>query len=158
LYHYLLGKWPKKSSIMAPGWLFASENKSHDVSAKNTGVALTGESAGRQIWYKAVGARALSFFKSPLQLSFDQMAAPVKTKKFQQELSFSADQNPNSGDKVFRNFMLESWQGEVPDDTFTPETAREAAAKGLGFYQMLQCDDGHWAGDYGGPMFLMYIC
>lgn len=21
--------------------------------------------------------------------------------------------------------------------------------------QMLQCDDGHWAGDYGGPMFLM---
>ena len=31
--------------------------------------------------------------------------------------------------------------------------------------QMLQCDDGHWAGDYGGPMFLMpgmiiafYIC
>ena len=26
---------------------------------------------------------------------------------------------------------------------------------GLSFYQMLQCDDGHWAGDYGGPMFLM---
>lgn len=21
--------------------------------------------------------------------------------------------------------------------------------------QMLQCDDGHWSGDYGGPMFLM---
>lgn len=21
--------------------------------------------------------------------------------------------------------------------------------------QMLQCDDGHWAGDYAGPMFLM---
>jgi lanosterol synthase len=23
------------------------------------------------------------------------------------------------------------------------------------YYQMIQCDDGHWAGDYGGPMFLM---
>ena len=23
------------------------------------------------------------------------------------------------------------------------------------YYQMLQCEDGHWAGDYGGPMFLM---
>lgn len=25
----------------------------------------------------------------------------------------------------------------------------------LRFVQMLQCDDGHWGGDYGGPMFLM---
>ena len=26
---------------------------------------------------------------------------------------------------------------------------------GLEFYQQLQMDDGHWPGDYGGPMFLM---
>eukprot|EP00607_Mallomonas_marina_P010769 CAMPEP_0182422772 /NCGR_PEP_ID=MMETSP1167-20130531/8545_1 /TAXON_ID=2988 /ORGANISM="Mallomonas Sp, Strain CCMP3275" /LENGTH=689 /DNA_ID=CAMNT_0024601113 /DNA_START=357 /DNA_END=2426 /DNA_ORIENTATION=+ len=32
---------------------------------------------------------------------------------------------------------------------------KESAKKGFEFYQMLQCDDGHWAGDYGGPMFLM---
>jgi prenyltransferase beta subunit len=25
----------------------------------------------------------------------------------------------------------------------------------MDFYQMLQCPDGHWSGDYGGPMFLM---
>ena len=24
-----------------------------------------------------------------------------------------------------------------------------------GVPQMLQCDDGHWSGDYGGPLFLM---
>jgi squalene/oxidosqualene cyclase-like protein len=39
--------------------------------------------------------------------------------------------------------------------TEKPTSAREAAIKGLFFYQTLQCDDGHWAGDYGGPMFLM---
>ena len=51
--------------------------------------------------------------------------------------------------------MIQNWTGDIPDEEFIPETAREAAAKGLGFYQMLQCEDGHWAGDYGGPMFLM---
>ncbi|CAN0507278.1 unnamed protein product, partial [Ectocarpus sp. 12 AP-2014] len=30
-----------------------------------------------------------------------------------------------------------------------------AAKKGFAFHQMLQCDDGHWGGDYAGPMFLM---
>lgn len=39
--------------------------------------------------------------------------------------------------------------------TEKPTNAREAAIKGLYFYQTIQCDDGHWAGDYGGPMFLM---
>ncbi len=37
----------------------------------------------------------------------------------------------------------------MPDEDFTPKTAREAARKGIEYYQMLQCDDGHWAGDYG---------
>ena len=32
---------------------------------------------------------------------------------------------------------------------------REAAKNGMLFYSKLQADDGHWAGDYGGPLFLM---
>ncbi len=36
-----------------------------------------------------------------------------------------------------------------------PSTAGEAAVRAMEYYQMLQCEDGHWAGDYGGPMFLM---
>ena len=31
----------------------------------------------------------------------------------------------------------------------------EAARRGVEFYQTIQCEDGHWAGDYGGPLFLM---
>jgi lanosterol synthase len=33
--------------------------------------------------------------------------------------------------------------------------ALSAARKGYQFYKQIQCDDGHWAGEYGGPMFLM---
>lgn len=38
-----------------------------------------------------------------------------------------------------------------------PTTAHieSALRAGMGFYEGIQMDDGHWAGDYGGPMFLM---
>uniref|UniRef100_A0A8C2E030 Lanosterol synthase (2,3-oxidosqualene-lanosterol cyclase) n=1 Tax=Cyprinus carpio TaxID=7962 RepID=A0A8C2E030_CYPCA len=34
-------------------------------------------------------------------------------------------------------------------------TAVEAALKGMDFYSRLQAEDGHWAEDYGGPLFLL---
>jgi hypothetical protein len=34
-------------------------------------------------------------------------------------------------------------------------TPLEAAEKAVAFYQQIQSEDGHWAMDYGGPMFLM---
>jgi hypothetical protein len=144
-----VGQWPKKKTEMGPGWLFSCDYKSHEVSMKATGVPLTGESAGRQIWHKKKEASG-TFFASP-----SSPKSRAKKAFFSADMSFSAAENPNSGDKVFRNLMISAWQGEVPDEAFAPETARDAAAKGLGFYQMLQCEDGHWAGDYGGPMFLM---
>ncbi|XP_071803611.1 lanosterol synthase-like [Asterias amurensis] len=36
-----------------------------------------------------------------------------------------------------------------------PATAQEAATNGMLFYSKLQTEDGHWSGDYGGPLFLM---
>eukprot|EP01117_Protostelium_nocturnum_P007527 TRINITY_DN2698_c0_g1_i1.p1 TRINITY_DN2698_c0_g1~~TRINITY_DN2698_c0_g1_i1.p1 ORF type:complete len:700 (+),score=204.40 TRINITY_DN2698_c0_g1_i1:180-2279(+) len=35
------------------------------------------------------------------------------------------------------------------------KTSKEAANKGIKFYSKLQSEDGHWAYDYGGPMFLL---
>ncbi|CAG8585893.1 8183_t:CDS:10 [Ambispora gerdemannii] len=37
----------------------------------------------------------------------------------------------------------------------TPKTALEAARNGFEFFKLLQTEDGHWAGEYGGPMFLL---
>ncbi|XP_018591028.2 lanosterol synthase isoform X1 [Scleropages formosus] len=40
-------------------------------------------------------------------------------------------------------------------DSPAAQNAQEAARKGMEFYQHLQAEDGHWAGDYGGPLFLL---
>ena len=130
------GKWSKKSVASSAGWKFASDDESHAVSNKQyPTVQLSGTSAGRQIWYKD-----------------DVKSSSVSEKN---RPTFSAAENPNSGDKLFRRIMISKWKGPVPDDKTKPKTAHEAAEKALAFYQMLQCEDGHWAGDYGGPMFLM---
>ncbi|XP_005997729.2 lanosterol synthase [Latimeria chalumnae] len=34
-------------------------------------------------------------------------------------------------------------------------SAQETALNGMQFYRLLQAEDGHWAGDYGGPLFLL---
>lgn len=96
---------------------------------------LTGEAAGRQIWHQeAPGVH-------------EHAHAHDKT------FCFNASENPNSSDQLFRDQMLQKWARtgkEVPDCDSIPSSARDAAVKGLQFYQMIQCDDGHWAGDYGG--------
>lgn len=114
------------------GWRFAEAEESHDISLKeDSRYQLTGEAAGRQIWHQ------------PQEQESGQ----------QQSFRFNAAENPNSSDQLFRAQQLHRWAEagkEVPDMDSTPQTARESAVKGLGFYQMLQCEDGHWAGDYGG--------
>ena len=49
------------------------------------------------------------------------------------------------------------WLGILKDEKkFKPaQTAREAAKNGVRFFKKLQTEDGHFAGEYGGPMFLI---
>ncbi|CAG8599931.1 10488_t:CDS:10 [Paraglomus occultum] len=49
------------------------------------------------------------------------------------------------------------WLGmEVPSTTFPPaKTALDAARNGFEFYKQLQTEDGHWAGENSGPMFVL---
>lgn len=68
---------------------------------------------------------------------------------------FNADVNPNGSDLLLRNILIGNWKGTRPDATSKPATAKDAARKGMEFFQMLQTEDGHWAGDYGGPLFLL---
>ena len=86
-------------------------------------------------------------------------------------MSFDPSKNPNSCDQIFRAQMISSYlqknDGKFPDDiahlqekgendgTTLPKTAMEAAKRGVAFYSLLQTTDGHWAGDYGGPHFLL---
>nr|UTN00765.1 lanosterol synthase [Strongylocentrotus purpuratus] len=58
-----------------------------------------------------------------------------------------------------QNFVEKFSLGLDIDDEAPPlpraKTAEEAAKNGMKFYSKLQTEDGHWAGDYGGPLFLL---
>ena len=72
--------------------------------------------------------------------------------------AFNPSINPNSADIPFRTQMIHNYVtrgGTLPDVKEKPMNPRDAARKGVQFFSMLQTDDGHWAGDYGGPHFLM---
>jgi hypothetical protein len=132
------GQWPNdgKQVPIGAGWKFACDKESHTISQKSAPkYKMTGESAGRQIWYYSEDAAR------------DEAGVESHV--------FNASENPNSGDKLFREQMISNWDGDVPNIHSTPSTAGEAARKAMSFYQMIQCEDGHWAGDYGGPNFLM---
>ncbi|KAF5176267.1 Terpene cyclase/mutase family member [Thalictrum thalictroides] len=47
-------------------------------------------------------------------------------------------------------------QVKVQDtEEITDEIATTIIRRAINFYSSIQADDGHWPGDYGGPMFLM---
>ena len=56
-----------------------------------------------------------------------------------------------------QTFYDKYWLGLLDDATVlrAPATALEAARNGLKFFTKLQTADGHFAGEYGGPMFLI---
>lgn len=64
---------------------------------------------------------------------------------------FDKNTNPNSADLVFRNLKLEGQEtGERKS-----ESATDALHQAMKFYSLLQTEGGNWAGDYGGPLFLL---
>jgi len=62
-----------------------------------------------------------------------------------------------SCDQLFRAQQIRSYlaRGNKAPDISKPKSVKESLRKAAHFYAMLQTDDGHWAGDYGGPHFLM---
>ncbi|MBL0309033.1 MAG: terpene cyclase/mutase family protein [Bacteroidetes bacterium] len=85
-------------------------------------------------------------------------------RQLREAFTYNKKENPNSGDRVYRNKKAaasyraidnsqipvnESLTGELPKEVF------RSLYKGVNFYESLQADEGHWPGDYGGPMFLL---
>jgi hypothetical protein len=87
------GKWRNRSTTIMPGWKFASDKESHEITEKGfPGMKLTGESAGRQIWYRP-GA--------------EEGGYEIKDAATAHE--FCPSENPNSSDKLLREIMLNKW-------------------------------------------------
>jgi len=51
--------------------------------------------------------------------------------------------------------LTKSSQSDQVPELPKPKTPREAVKNAITFYETLQTEDGHWANDYGGPLFLM---
>lgn len=80
-----------------------------------------------------------------------------------EDFVYNKSENPNSGDRVYRAqrlgelTILGSSQIPFPENLEGDlgRRAFQAAYKGAHYYSTLQTPEGHWPGDYGGPMFLL---
>lgn len=57
----------------------------------------------------------------------------------------------NLVDKYWLGILTERECENLPE----AKNAMDAARNGYKFYEKLQTEDGHWAGEYGGPLFLL---
>ena len=179
--------WPRHAVaplVVEDGWRFAEAEESHAITEREcaNGESLSGEPAGRQIWYHESDHPTEASSSSSGRSTRSKTSAAAKPKG-NSPFTFQAANNPNSADLLFRAQMTNRWEasgdsseaskvgskvwaaaGQAPPKWPTgkqPEVAQEAkeclaaARAGMGFYQQLQCEDGHWAGDYGGPHFLL---
>lgn len=80
--------------------------------------------------------------------------------KMKSAFVFDKTKNAHSADLIYRTSVLNKDTFQKTDRTKeAQETLKEksflAARQGFQFYQQLQAQDGHWPGDYGGPLFLL---
>ncbi|KAF8822240.1 putative Cycloartenol synthase [Cardiosporidium cionae] len=67
--------------------------------------------------------------------------------------SFNSFATPNAQDLPIKQQLLKD--KIFPLYHTSPSTVKECCRRGSTYFKLLQCDDGHWAGDYGGPHFLL---
>ena len=129
-------QWANKVWHVQRGWRCAVAEESHELTeteADTSAGKLTGEPAGRQTWHKAAA-------------------------KGTEKAGFNPSVNPNPNDTIWREQCIAAWKakgGTVPDASWQPKDPMEYLRKALSWYEVLQSEDGHWAGDYGGPHFLL---
>lgn len=99
---------------------------------------------GRQVWH----------FEFPEHV---QSAAAQKAYLHEMDLAFrfNKSQNANASDLVHRSAKSNHLSADSASGNSLSEKSRHAFEKGTEFYLGLQENDGNWAGDYGGPHFLL---
>mmetsp|Transcript_9363 Transcript_9363/g.31096 ORF Transcript_9363/g.31096 Transcript_9363/m.31096 type:complete len:762 (-) Transcript_9363:933-3218(-) len=98
--------------------------------------------------------------------TFDPAAAPAAWEAdalshFRREYEAMAEVRHHSADEPLRLQALRETGGKrraakpLPKGAAEAEQVDASLRHGIGFYGSLQMEDGHWPGDYGGPMFLL---
>ena len=110
---------------------------------------------GRHIWsFKADSTRIDEHLKNANNLSAEEIA------QLALDFQFNKTNNPNSGDHVYRyaavNEKFKEFTGVIPQAAHPDDqNITDALVNAMNYYSCLQSDDGHWPGDYGGPLFLL---
>ncbi|MCD2452608.1 terpene cyclase/mutase family protein [Methylicorpusculum oleiharenae] len=110
---------------------------------------------GRQIWaFKPDSSDINDHLRNADTITGEEIA------QLSEDFKFDKSVNPNSGDKVFRDTVINSnfheFNGQIPQSE-NPEVQNviDAVIKGINYYSYLQTEAGNWPGDYGGPLFLL---
>lgn len=112
---------------------------------------------GRQTWHFTLPEELRDIIKS--ENDWEKPEGKTFLQQMQKAFYFDKKSNPNSADRVLRH--LKSKQSLHFESTTKKtnstlnDTVYDALIKGFSFYETLQEQDGNWAGDYGGPLFLM---
>ena len=110
---------------------------------------------GRHIWAFKPGSNNINgHLQNADNISDEEIS------QFAEDFQFDKSSNPNSGDKVFRhaaiNANFKEFSGQIPrSDNPIQQKVTDALIKGMNYFAYLQSEDGHWPGDYGGPLFLL---
>jgi squalene/oxidosqualene cyclase-like protein len=110
---------------------------------------------GRHIWAFKPGSKDLNEHLHHADYISDEEIAQIA-----EDFQFDSSGNPNSADKVYRhaaiNGKYREFSGPIPQAE-NPEEQKiiDALIKGINYFSCLQSEDGHWPGDYGGPLFLL---
>ena len=110
---------------------------------------------GRHIWAFKPSSNNINYHLQNAEAVSDQEIA-----QFQEDFLFDKENNPNSGDNVFRASAIavnfHEFTGRLPRlGASKAQKIADSLIKGINYYSHLQSDDGHWPGDYGGPLFLL---
>lgn len=110
---------------------------------------------GRQIW-------ACKPSSDDIDAHLDNIdsCTEAEIEQFRVDFNFDKSQNPNSADQVFRHQAIaenfQPYAGEIPAAK-DPQQQNiiTGLVEGIHYFSALQSKDGHWPGDYGGPLFLL---
>ncbi|GAX17250.1 cycloartenol synthase [Fistulifera solaris] len=131
-------------------WRCVIAEESHAITEEAFGESLlTGEPFGRDMWTQEP-------YKSKLKAVDEKLVHELASGG--RSDSFNPSVNPNSADIPYRAQLIREYLAagnSPPSLKKEPQSVQAALRKAVHYYSMLQRDDGHWGGDYGGPHFLM---
>ena len=110
---------------------------------------------GRQVWAFKAGSQNIDDHLNNADNYSEQ-----ELQNFGNDFAFDRQHNPSSGDKVFRRQAIQENSSDFSGQKPVAETPQEqelidSLIKGMHYFSQLQSKDGHWPGDYGGPLFLL---